>query len=74
MDFSQTGKWLIVLGIGIVVIGIVMAVSGKFGFGKLPGDFTFHIGDSTIFVPLASFTIISLVLTAIANLIIRLFK
>lgn len=67
------GKWIIYLGLALVVIGAIIqyapwAVSW---FGKLPGDIRIETGRTRVFIPLTSMIVISLVLTVIFNLFRR---
>ena len=69
----DTGKLLIVAGIGIVLLGMII----KFApwllnwFGKLPGDINIQSENSRVFIPITSMIIISLLLSLIANLWLR---
>ncbi|MGJ0514202.1 MAG: DUF2905 domain-containing protein [Methylomicrobium sp.] len=67
------GKLLIIIGIGIAVIGLVLTyLPGLFGwFGKLPGDIRIEDDKKSIFIPITSMIVISLVLTLLANLFFR---
>jgi hypothetical protein len=73
MPYDQLGKALLVLG-GVIVVGLVMLLLGRAGVGRLPGDFTFSSGNLTCMVPLASMIVISIVLTIILNVALRLFN
>ena len=63
------GKTFIVLGLGIVVLGIVVSLLGKWpgegtGFGwlgKLPGDIFIKRDNFTFYFPLSTSIIISIV-------------
>ena len=61
-------KILILLGIIILIIGLLYPYIKKFGFGQLPGDIIFKLGNSTFFFPIITCIIISLILTIIINL------
>ncbi|MBN1508907.1 MAG: DUF2905 family protein [Sedimentisphaerales bacterium] len=71
MDFGprQFGKWLVVAGVAIVVIGLLVLLLGRIGLFRLPGDFTFGGRNWRIYLPLASSIILSLILTLILWLI-----
>lgn len=71
MDFGpqQIGKYLILTGAFVVVLGIVFLISERVGLFKLPGDFVFGGKNWKIYLPLASSIIISVVLTLILWLI-----
>jgi hypothetical protein len=68
------GKALIGLGILLIVIGAVLLAAGRVGLplGRLPGDFTYKSKNVTVFFPLGTSILISIVLTAILYLISRL--
>ncbi len=61
-------KFLIILGIIILLIGLIYPYLKKIGFGQLPGDIIFKSENSTFFFPIATCIIISIVLTIIFNL------
>ena len=70
--FNNFGKMLILIGVVIVVIGIVMTFWDKIPFlGKLPGDFHFRGKGYSIYIPLATSLILSVLLTIILNLFFR---
>jgi len=68
----QLGKFLIVIGCVIAVLGIVLFLYGKIPwFGRLPGDFHFRGKHVSFYFPLATSLLISLLLTFILWLIGR---
>ncbi|MGH3666419.1 MAG: DUF2905 domain-containing protein [Egibacteraceae bacterium] len=71
MDSRQLGLLIAGLGLAAVVVGLLVAV-GAFGwFGRLPGDLRFRGERTSVFVPITSMVLISLVLTLVINLISR---
>jgi hypothetical protein len=66
---SQLGKWLISIGIIIVVIGAFFMLLGRLGLFKLPGDLEFGSKNWRIYFPIASSILISIILTLILWLI-----
>ena len=75
MPYDQLGKLLIIAGGAILLVGLAFLLMGRTSFlGHLPGDFTFSNGNFTCVVPLASMLLISLLLTLIANVVLRLFN
>lgn len=67
------GKFLIFVGIFIMVMGLLMTLWGKIpGLGKLPGDIYIEKDNFTFFFPIVSCLVISVVLTVIVNLVVRL--
>ena len=64
------GRLLILLGAMLVIAGIVMTTVGRLGIGRLPGDFTWRRGNFTIYLPLMT----SLLLSVLLSLILWLFR
>ncbi len=73
-DPNTLARWLILLGLGVAVAGVVVWLLGRSGvaLGRLPGDMTFSFGGGACFIPLATSLILSIVLTLLVNLILRL--
>ena len=71
MEFGpqQIGKWIIVMGITIALVGVLVIILGGAGLFKLPGDLEFGGKNWRIYFPIASCVVISIVLTAILWLI-----
>ncbi len=66
------GRWLIILGVTLVIVGIVVHFGGQFlRLGNLPGDFYFTKGRTTFYFPLATSVIISVLLTIVLNIFFR---
>ena len=52
-----------------MIVGIIMALGDKIPFlGKLPGDFTFKGKSITLYFPLMSGIVISIILTVVLNI------
>jgi hypothetical protein len=62
------GRLLLVFGVLLAVIGGALMLFGRW---HLPGDFTFRSGGVTVYVPIATSIILSLVLTVVLNLLFR---
>jgi uncharacterized membrane protein len=71
MDFGpqQFGKWLVVLGAVIVVVGLLVMLLGRIGLFRLPGDFEFGGRNWRIYFPLATSIVLSILLTLLFWLI-----
>ena len=65
---QDAGRLLLVVGIVLVVVGGGLMLFGRF---HLPGDFTFKSGSTTVYIPLATSIIISVLLTLVLNLLLR---
>lgn len=75
MDFQTIGRLLLLLGVGITIIGGVMWLLGRFtGLGGLPGDIRVQTENVSCFVPITSMIILSVLLTIVLNVIIRLLR
>jgi hypothetical protein len=68
---SGPQKWLIVVGASILIAGLAWPWLGRIGLGRLPGDFTLRTGGVTIYAPLATCILISIVLSLILWLVRR---
>jgi hypothetical protein len=55
------GKLLIL--IGLVIVGAGLLVSAGFPLGRLPGDFVIRRDNFTLYVPLGTSILVSVVLT-----------
>lgn len=71
MDFGpqQIGKWLILAGVIIMLLGGLMVLLGKMGLFRLPGDLEFGSKNWRVYIPIASCILISIILTLILWLI-----
>lgn len=71
---SGTGKFIIALGLLLVVVGLVVIVSNKtLPLGKLPGDFTIERENLRFYFPVTTSLLVSSVLSGLALLILTLF-
>ena len=60
------GKLLIITGVIIVVIGVVLLFADKIPFiGRLPGDIYIKKKNFTIYIPLATSILLSIILSLI---------
>ena len=62
------GRILLVFGILLAVIGGGLMLFGRF---HLPGDLTLRAGGATIYIPIATSIILSVVVTVVLNLLFR---
>jgi multisubunit Na+/H+ antiporter MnhG subunit len=67
----ELGRTLIGLGLLIVLVGVAVTLWGRFGLPRLPGDFVVRHGGTTLFLPLATSLVVSIVLTVLVNLLFR---
>ena len=73
MDALQTlGRMLVLMGLLIVIIGVLLLLAGRVPFlGRLPGDIVYQRGNFTLYIPLMTMLLLSLILTIILNLLFR---
>jgi len=65
-------RFLILFGVISVVVGLILLAGHRIPFlGRLPGDFLFRKGSATIYIPLATSLLLSLVLTILLNIFWR---
>ena len=70
--FPQIGKILILVGAVTILLGLLLLLAGRVPFfGKLPGDFVIRGKSFTLYVPIVSMLIISLLLTILINIFWR---
>ncbi len=66
------GKFLIVVGIALVLIGLAVNVAPRIPWlGRLPGDIFIQRKDFTFVFPLTTCLIVSVLLTLLLNLFFR---
>jgi hypothetical protein len=58
-------RFLIGLGLVILIAGIAWPLLSRIGLGRLPGDILVQRGGTTFFFPLATCVIVSVVLSAL---------
>jgi hypothetical protein len=56
-------RFLIVLGLAILVVGLLWPYLSKLGLGRLPGDIVIERENGTVYVPLATCLLLSLLLS-----------
>jgi hypothetical protein len=72
MSHQQIGLLIIAIGVGIVLLGALVWLGGLSWFGRLPGDIRIQGQSGTVFIPVSSMIVISVVLSVSVNLLLRL--
>lgn len=69
----ELGKLLLFLGLALVAAGAVLIVLGRMHvpLGRLPGDFLYRGKNATIYFPLATSVLVSVVLSILLYIVTR---
>ncbi|HET9527952.1 MAG TPA: DUF2905 domain-containing protein [Pyrinomonadaceae bacterium] len=68
----SVGLFVVIGGIGVIVIGLLIYSGGLNWFGRLPGDIRYEGENTRIYFPIVSMLIVSLALSLVFYLIRRL--
>lgn len=74
---ADLGRILLIAGLVLACIGGAILILNRFPgipLGRLPGDFSWGSGNTRVFFPLATMIVVSIVLTIIINVILKLFR
>ena len=74
---SQLGKFLVIVGVLLVAVGLSMMTASRFSFfglGRLPGDIAYKGKNVRFFFPVVTCLLLSAVLTLVFWLISLLTK
>jgi hypothetical protein len=64
-------RWLIILGVVLVVVGLLWPWLSRLGLGRLPGDIVIERENFRLYIPITTSILISLVLSLILWLLNR---
>lgn len=64
------GRWIVALGLVLVLLGLAWPWLGRLGLGRLPGDIFIERGQTRLWFPLTT----SLLVSALLSLAIWLFR
>jgi len=67
----ELGRFLVVIGIVLVVVGGLAMAGIRLPFGRMPGDIAISGDRGGLFIPLGTMLVISVVLTLLVNLFLR---
>ncbi len=72
---EELGKWLLLFGVLLAVIGGIILLIGKVPWlGRLPGDIVIQRDNYSCLFPLATSLVLSIVLTVLLNIALRLLR
>lgn len=69
---QELGRPLIVLGAVLLVLGLLLTFGPRIpGLGRLPGDIVWRRGNTTVYFPIVTCIVVSLLLTLVLGLFKR---
>ncbi len=74
-DFSDLGKFIALAGAALLILGGLLWLVGKVPLlGNLPGDIRLQRGNVSCFIPLTTMIVVSVLLSLVLNIVIRLLR
>jgi hypothetical protein len=71
VGLEGVGKLLIGGAVGLLVLGGVLFLLGRFGVDRLPGDLVLRQGNFTLYFPIGLMILLSVVGTIVLNIVFR---
>ena len=73
---ENLAKYLVIGGIILILVGSGVYLAAKFGLplGRLPGDIHIEGQNGSFYFPVVTSILVSIVLTILLNVIVRLFR
>jgi hypothetical protein len=71
MNWIDVGRFMVLAGTIILVIGLLFMVSDKLPVGHLPGDIQIGSGKFRLYIPIVTSILLSLIITIILNFFSR---
>jgi Protein of unknown function (DUF2905) len=68
---GSVGRAILILGAVLLLVGGALLLAEKLGLGRLPGDLVVERKGFRLYVPIATSILVSLLLTAVLNLVFR---
>ncbi len=68
-DAEAMSRFLIVLGVVLIVLGLLWELLGRLGLGRLPGDIVIERDGLHVYIPLATSILLSVVLSLVLTAI-----
>ena len=74
MSLYTVSRVLLIGGLILIVAAGAVYLAARFGLplGRLPGDILIKRGNGTIYIPITTSIIVSVLLTVVVNLVLRL--
>ena len=67
-------KTLMTLGAVIFLAGIALHFAPRLGLGRLPGDISWRRGNVSVYAPIVTCLVLSVLLTVVFNIVARFFR
>ena len=68
---TQVSRTLIIFGIVLIATGLLWPLIAKLGLGRLPGDIVIERANFTLYIPISTSILVSIVITALLWLLHR---
>ena len=68
------GRWLILIGVVLAAAGLLVMLAAKLGLprlGRLPGDIVYRGKNTTVYLPVVTCLVLSVLLTIVFSLFNR---
>ncbi|MDE0164175.1 MAG: DUF2905 domain-containing protein [Bryobacterales bacterium] len=68
------GRWLILIGVVFAAAGLLAMLAAKLGLprlGRLPGDIVYRGKNTTVYIPIVTCVVLSVLLTIVFSLFNR---
>jgi hypothetical protein len=70
-DLNILGRWLLIIGLALVVVGGLLLLLNRLGIKNLPGTLRFETQGVTCIFPILASIVLSILLTVLLNLLAR---
>jgi hypothetical protein len=67
----ELGRFVVIIGVVLVVVGTLAIAGIRLPFGRLPGDISITGDRGGLFIPLGTMLLVSIVLSVLFNLFLR---
>ena len=69
---QELGRPLILIGVVLVLVGLFLTFGPRIpGLGRLPGDVVWRRGNTTVYIPIVTCIVLSLLLTLLFSIFRR---
>ena len=69
MEMTPIARFLVVLGLAILLVGLLWPYLSRIGLGRLPGDIIIERDNVTFYFPLVTCLLLSLLFSLLFNLV-----